>query len=212
MQDDFSTYLGHVERTVTECERDGKPARSITLERTYDTTPGDLWDAITSPERLPRWFMPVSGDLQLNGRYQFEGNAGGVITTCDPPRHLAATWEMGAGTSWVEVSITPVGPDQCRLTLSHICPFDDHFKKYGPGAVGIGWELGLVGLTVHLTNAESERFDEERFASSTEGKTFMTSSSLRWRQAAVAAGEDLSVAVAAEKLTTAFYTGEESED
>ena len=26
--------------------------------------------------------------------------------------------------------------------------------KYGPGAVGVGWELGLMGLAMHLTAAD----------------------------------------------------------
>lgn len=39
-----------------------------------------MWDACTDPERIPRWFLPISGDLRLNGRYQLEGNAGGAIT------------------------------------------------------------------------------------------------------------------------------------
>jgi hypothetical protein len=62
----------------------------------------DVWDAITSAERIPRRFLPVSGDLRL-GRYQLQGNAGGEITGCNPPRHLRLSmWRMlmtRAGTS-----------------------------------------------------------------------------------------------------------------
>ena len=28
--------------------------------------------------------------------------------------------------------------------------------KYGPGAVGVGWELGLMGLAMHLTAADRD--------------------------------------------------------
>lgn len=210
MQFDFSTYLGGVTRTVSELEREGKPVRNVTLERSYDTTTDDLWDAITNPERLPRWFLPVRGELQLNGRYQFEGNAGGMITECVPPRLVSVTWEFGGGMSWVEVRIASEGIARSRLTLSHICPVDDHWEKYGPGAVGIGWDLGLCGLAVHLHDAGSDRFDEDVFAGSIEGKAFITSAIEDWRRAAVAAGQAPSLAEAAAKLTTSFYTGEES--
>ena len=44
-----------------------------------------MWDACTDPERIGRWFLPVSGDLRLGGRYQLEGNAGGEILRCEPP-------------------------------------------------------------------------------------------------------------------------------
>lgn len=210
MQFDFNAYLGAVTRTVSELEREGKPARNVTLERSYDTTTDDLWDAVTNPERLPRWFLPISGDLKLRGRYQFEGNAGGVITECVPPRFISATWEFGGGMSWVEVHITSEGAARSRLTLSHICPVDDHWQKYGPGAVGVGWDLGLSGLAVHLLDAGSDRFDEDAFTASVEGKAFIASVSEDWRRTAVAAGENPAQAEAAAKLTTAFYTGEES--
>ena len=34
-----------------------------------DAAIDDVWDACTNPERIPRWFLPVSGDLRLGGRY-----------------------------------------------------------------------------------------------------------------------------------------------
>ena len=93
-----------------------------------------------------------------------------------------------------------------RLTLSHICPVDDHLKKYGPGAVGVGWDLGLLGLALHLRDG-TEQFDEDAFAASAEGKAYITGASDDWKRAAVAAGEDAAAAQAAADLTTAFYTG-----
>lgn len=204
---DFEACLGAVTRTVSDLEREGKPARCVTLERSYDTTPDDLWDAVTNPERLPRWFAPVSGELKLGGRYQVQDNAGGVITECAAPHFFSVTWEFGGGISWVELRLTAEGEDRSRLALSHICPVDDHWNKYGPGAVGIGWDLGLVGLAVHLSAGDTDRFDENAFNASSEGKAFIVGCSDDWRRAAVAAGENPSQAEAAAKLTAAFYTG-----
>jgi hypothetical protein len=39
----------------------------------------DAWDGCPSLDRLPQWFLPVSGELRLGGRYQLEGNAGGTV-------------------------------------------------------------------------------------------------------------------------------------
>ena len=50
--------------------------------------------------------------------------------------------------------------------------------------------------------------DEAAFAASRCGKAFVTGSSERWGQAAVAAGADPDAARAALRRTTAFYTGE----
>lgn len=203
----LESCFGAVTRTVSELEREGKPARNVTLERSYDTTPEDLWDAMTNPERLPRWFAPVSGELKLGGRYQVENNAGGVITECVPPRYFSVTWEFGGGMSWVELRIMAEGEERSRMTLSHICPLDDHWKKYGPGAVGVGWDLGLVGLAFHLSARDAERIDENAFGASSEGKFYIADCSEDWRRAAVAGGEDPSRAEAAAKLVTAFFTG-----
>ena len=124
----------------------------IVAERSYPTSADDVWDALTSPERLPRWFMPISGDLELGGRYQLEGNAGGTIDTCDPPKHLGVTWEFGGSVGWVDVYVAGAG-DDTTLRLEHVGlvdDFDDKWDEFGPGAVGVGWDLSLLGLGEHL--------------------------------------------------------------
>jgi uncharacterized protein YndB with AHSA1/START domain len=65
MEIDVVRVLGLVTRKVRNFEKDGKPASTVTLSRLYDTTADDLWDALTSKERIPRWFLPVEGDLRL---------------------------------------------------------------------------------------------------------------------------------------------------
>lgn len=67
-------------------------AYHVVLERRFETDTADLWSALTSAERLARWFEPTSGDLSLGGRYRL-GDSGteGVILRCEPPRHLAIT-------------------------------------------------------------------------------------------------------------------------
>ena len=208
MMPGFDAHPGAVARTVTALERDGTPARAVTLERSYDTAAADLWDAVTNPERLARWFLPVSGDLRAGGRYQFEGNAGGTITGCVPPRSVLATWEFAGGVSWVELRIAPEGDARARLALSHICPVDDHWRTYGPAAAGIGWDLGLLGRAVHLSGSGPDRLADDAFAASAEGRAFITGAGEDWRRAAVAAGESPAWAEAAARLTAAFYTGE----
>jgi uncharacterized protein YndB with AHSA1/START domain len=67
----------------------------LLIRRTYDATPEDVCDALTDPERLVRWFLPITGDLRVGGRYSLEGNAGGQIMHCDKPREIRVTWEFG---------------------------------------------------------------------------------------------------------------------
>ena len=201
-------HLSSVDRSVSSQDRDGKPARAVTLSRSYDTTLDDLWDALTNGERIPRWFLPITGDLEPGGRYQLEGNAGGTITTCRPQSHFALTWEFDGDVSWVAPRLSDDGPGRARLTLTHTVLLSEHWDEYGPGAVGVGWELGLMGLASHLAHPSASKPDEVAFATSPDGKAIITGSSEAWGQAAVAAGTDPDAARAAANRTTAFYTGE----
>lgn len=207
MELNTESQLGAVERTVSSLERDGQPARAVTITRRYATTVEDLWDAITTAERIARWFLPISGDLELGGRYQLEGNAGGTITHCEPPSSLALTWEFGGDVSWVDVELSRDGPE-ARLALTHTALLTDHWHEFGPGAVGVGWEMGLLGMELHLTRPNEPKIDEQTFHTTAEGKALLTGSSEAWGRAAIAAGADLEAALAAARRTTAFYTGD----
>ena len=74
---DVETHLGAVGRSVSVVERDGRPARAVTLVRSFPVAVADLWDAVTNPERLAQWFVPIAGELRPGGQYQLEGHAGG---------------------------------------------------------------------------------------------------------------------------------------
>ena len=211
MDFDVESHLGAVERSVSSLERDGKPARAVTLSRRFATTVEDLWDAVTNRERIPRWFLPIGGELELGGRYQLEGNAGGEITACERPSHFALTWEFGGDVSWVEVRLSDDGAGGARLALTHTALLSKHWNEYGPGAVGVGWEMGLLGLALHLAQPAAPKPDEAAFAASRDGKAFITGSSAGWERAAVAAGAAPDAARAAARRTTAFYTGESAE-
>ena len=211
MELDIAGNLGAVVRSVSEVEVEGQPARAITIARSFATTVDDLWDALTNGERIPRWFLPVSGELALGGRYQFEGNAGGLITECERPSLLAATWEFAGDVSWVEVRLSDDGPDHARLILTHTMRLSDQWDTYGPGATGVGWEGGLLGLALHVEEPDEPALDEASFTASEAGKAYYAGSSEAWGEAAVASGDDPAAARAAARRTAAFYTGEPEE-
>lgn len=201
--------IGAVRRGLTTVEHRGAPARALIAEQTYAADAADVWDALTDPERLPRWFLPVEGDLRVGGRYQLVGNAGGTIERCEPPRSLAVTWEYGEGVSWVEVDLTE-SAGRTTLVLRHIAHPDERWERYGPGAVGIGWDMTLLGLALHLATGEGN--DPEAFmawATSEDGQAFMRGSNDGWYDADVADGAEPAGARARADRTLAFYTGQE---
>jgi uncharacterized protein YndB with AHSA1/START domain len=208
----MKNVFGAESRRVENREHLGKPALVVVAARTYDTTVDDLWDAITTPARLVRWFLPIEGELKLGGRYQLKGNAGGTITRCDRPDALDLTWEFGGGTSWVTLRLARDG-GKARLTLEHIAHRDgigeDHLKQFGPGAVGIGWDLSFHGLERHIA-APDVAIDAAAAAAwtqSDDGKAFMRASGEAWGAAHAASGEEPGEARAKAERTIAAYTG-----
>ena len=208
MEFDVTAELDAAGRSVSSLEHDGQPARAVALSRSYPTTLEDLWDLSTNKERIPRWFLPVTGDLRRGGRYQLEGNAGGVITDCNPPSSFSITWEFCQDVSWLEVRLESDGPDRAWLTLAHTARHSDHWETYGPGALGVGWELGFLGLAIHVSRPSEPKPDEAAFVASPCGKAFIEGSCRQWGQADVTAGADPDSALAAARRTCAFYSGE----
>jgi uncharacterized protein YndB with AHSA1/START domain len=209
MKLDIARHFGAVSRVVTNREIDGKPAAVVVATRNYDTTIDDAWEALTSAERIPRWFLPITGDLKLGGRYQLQGNAGGTITACEPPHRLCVTWEFGGDVSWVTITLTEHGA-QTRLELEHAAHVKPEFwNQFGPGAVGVGWDGALMGLAEYLASSVAiDRKEADAWQASDEGKAFYRICGEAWGRADIANGTDETEAKARAARTTAFYCGE----
>lgn len=194
-------------REVLTGSRDGMTTKIAVATRSYPTPQADLWDAVTNPERIPRWFLPVTGELELGGHYQLIGNAGGVVEVCEPNERFAITWEMGGMVSWVEVTLTPDG-DGTTLALRHEAPFNEEFwTQFGPGAVGVGWDLGLMGLGMHFeSDAPVDPSTAEEWSVSPDGIAFVRAAAAGWADAAIADGDDPAAAREAADRTITFYT------
>lgn len=206
----FEKFMTGTDRRVVSGSVDGQPTEIIIVGRTYPTDLLDMWDAVSNPDRISRWFLPISGDLKLGGRYQFEGNAGGTIEECVENERIKATWEFGGGVSWVTVIITPQ-PDGTRFELQHEGHITPGFTDvYGPGAGGVGWDGGILGLGLHIADPTGQRppeADLEWYATE-DGKAFYTASAAAWGQADIEAGTPTDAATERAENTRAFYTGE----
>lgn len=207
---DIVREIDAIQREVGSGRIAAGEGRTVRLRRTYDAPVNDVWDALTNPERIRRWFLPISGDFRLGGRYQFEGNAGGEIVSCERPHRLRVTWAYGediapADVSELEVRLTSASEQSTTLELEHtaIVP-EDRWDEYGPGAVGVGWDGGILGLSLHLRGESIA--DPVAWPLSDEGRDFYTRSSRAWGAANEAAGADPAVAAQAAANTTAFYT------
>jgi uncharacterized protein YndB with AHSA1/START domain len=147
---DIDSQLNAIHREVERQPAAGGAGErvSVLLRRGYDTPIQDVWDAVTQPDRIQRWLMPISGELRVGGTFQLEGNAGGEILTCEPPRLLRVTF--GDPNSIVEVRLTSQDGGDTVLELEHTVPIE--MAQSGAGAlyVGPGWDGALMGLGLFL--------------------------------------------------------------
>ncbi len=203
---DTDHRLAAVTRTVEGSDREG-PYKAVVATERYPSPVEDVWDALTDAERLGRWFLPVTGELRLGGTYQLEGNAGGEVLECEPPERFVVTWVYDGNVSWVEVALEPEG-DGTRMRLAHTCHVDNPFwDQFGPGATGVGWELGLLGLSLHLaTGTRVDRQAVEAWTTGREGLRLARESATAWGEADAAGGEDPDVARRRADEVGTFYT------
>lgn len=204
---DPAATAGLVTREVRSGARDGEPTRVVVARRTFDAERSEVWDAVTNPERIPRWFLPISGDLRPGGHYQLEGNAGGTVEQCDPPASFSVTWEFAGQVSWVEVTLSPAA-EGTVVEVAHEAPLDpDFWAQYGPGATGVGWDLGLLGLGLHLeTRAPLDPAQAAAWPLTASGSAFVRHAASGWAAGAIGDGDDPDAAHEAAERTIAFYT------
>ncbi len=190
METDIVKIVGAVARKVRSRNYEGQPAKVVLATRTYNAEIADVWDALTNVERIPRWFLPISGELKLGGYYQLEGNASGEVTSCDPPNSFGVTWEFGSEVTWLNIKLTDEG-EMTGFQLEHIAHVtDERWAEFGPGAVGVGWDMGLMGLEQHLvTGASVDPAQMQGWIASDAGKQFVRASSYSWCAAAIGSGD-----------------------
>jgi uncharacterized protein YndB with AHSA1/START domain len=179
---DIAAEVKAIHRAVARrptAEADGEEV-AVVLRRSYPADAADVWDALTNPDRVKRWFLPVSGDLREGGTFQTEGNAGGDILRCDPPRLLRISW--GGPTSIVELRLSE-GDGDTTVELAHSVPLEIAGSGAGALFVGPGWDITLLGLAAHFRNEVLDGWEGTR-----EGLDFAALSIDAWEATVAASG------------------------
>ena len=183
--------INAVRRTVGRRTLEAGEARTVTISQSYAADQADVVGRDHQRRAHPPLVPARHGRPAPGGRYQLEGNAGGTIETCDPPNGFTATWEYGGEVSWIEVRLTEEALTGTRFELEHIAHADDEqWTEFGPGAVGVGWDLGIVGLGLHLVSGETvDPAEVAAWSASDDGRRFMTRSATAWGEAVAADGD-----------------------
>jgi uncharacterized protein YndB with AHSA1/START domain len=181
---DIASQLKAIHREVGKRPIENGEGVAVLLRRSYDAPIEDVWDALTDPDRMKRWFLPVSGDLRVGGTFQLEGNAGGEILTCEPPRLLKVTF--GGPTSVVELRLSPAGDSNTVLELEHTVPIEMAGSGAGALYVGPGWDGALMALALFLSGEVID--DPVAAANSPQGQEFSRQSVHAWVSAVESSG------------------------
>lgn len=207
---DVDHQINAVARDVGTRTIEAGEAHVVNIGQSYDTDVDDLWEAVTTASRISRWFLPITGDLRLGGTYQLEGQAGGTVLTCDPPRSFTATWEYGGNTSWIDVTVAADGEDRSRLTVEHIIAGDDEiWRDFGPGGVGVGWDSILLALAIHVRTGESvDPSFGQQWTGTPDGRRFLKLANDGWYTAHVALGVDPAAARETADRCAVAYLGD----
>jgi len=137
---DLGTYIDH----------DGRPA--VRFERTYPHPIARVWEAVTQPEDLKRWFPSgVTHDARVGGTIAFQGDpysdpATGTILAFDPPTTFSFTW----GPDELHVTLEEQG-ESCRLVLVNVLSEGDAAARNASG-----WTICLAELDKVLAGESSE--------------------------------------------------------
>jgi uncharacterized protein YndB with AHSA1/START domain len=198
---DIARQIGAISRDVSRQHTESGESVAVTLQRRYDADQADVWQAITDPDRIRRWFLPLTGDLREGGNFQLEGNASGDIMTCEPPRHLMVTF--GGESSIVDVLLSDDG-QQTLLKLTHSVPIELAGSGAGALYVGPGWDGALLGLALHLAGEVTG--DPVAAANSPEVQDFSVGSISQWVAAIDASGTaDADAISAAQQVSLAQF-------
>lgn len=176
--------LDEFQREVGTRQIPGGLARTAILRRVYDAPIEEVWDAITNPERLTRFFLPISGDLREGGRFSIMYNASGEILRCDPPKLVTMSWEAHEGkpADQVELRLAASG-GKTTLEIEHASVsgvFLSSDPKTGMWGVGTGWEGPLRYLAKYLAGELPDAPTTEWYQPNEQDEKLANDAALLW--------------------------------
>jgi uncharacterized protein YndB with AHSA1/START domain len=140
-------------------------ARVAVFTRVYDAEVADVWSACTEPERLARWYVPVSGDLRVGGTFAQKNMGSGEIVECEPPAHLRLS--LGGAADEIELWLRAAPGGGTELELQHATTLDAHEiggQMYDAiFCMGGGYYPRLYALDLHLRGELPEAWDPAAF-------------------------------------------------
>jgi uncharacterized protein YndB with AHSA1/START domain len=126
---------------------------AVRVHDLYATDIGDLWSALTEPERLARWIAHVEGELSLGGsfnaRFTSSWEGPGRIDVCEPPQRLLLTMNPGRDDETVIEAMLTAEDGGTRLVVE-----ERGLPVAALAAHGAGWQAHLEDLAAFVDGRE----------------------------------------------------------
>ncbi|MGD8417505.1 MAG: SRPBCC domain-containing protein [Pseudomonadales bacterium] len=74
--------------------------QTVRFERFAACPPARVWQAVSEPEALGRWFLGTTMERHEGGRFDFRDAWGGQITSFEPERRITYTADAGGFTDF----------------------------------------------------------------------------------------------------------------
>jgi uncharacterized protein YndB with AHSA1/START domain len=140
--------------TILGSLREENGAGTVHIEDVYPTDIDDLWSAITTPERLARWIVTVTGDVAAGKDLGLDFRSGwrgfGRVEVCDAPRHLRVdVWSDEDAPGLIDATLVEEAGGTRLVIEESGLPLDAY------PAHGAGWQAHLEDLADYLAGRET---------------------------------------------------------
>lgn len=200
-----------VRRALEIDVQDAQVRTTLDLTTNIALAPAQLWPLLTTADGLASWYGPVTGELEVGGRYTAPGGASGRILDVAVPHKLSLTWEYGENADPLQIHLDPEDDGTTLLRLRHVAGIPrEVFDRFGPGAAAVGWEIALLGLAAATDGWRASCMEPvpaptPLWLASSDGAAHVQAWAVRWAAEAVAAGVDEETARRGERETAAAY-------
>jgi uncharacterized protein YndB with AHSA1/START domain len=144
---------------------------SFVLERVLPAPIELAWDYLTERTRLPLWLAgavleaKLGGAIDLDfdliqcpGRENMHGTMSGFITSFEPPRLLAYSWNEGGASadpaSTVTFELIPLDEEETKLILTHT-----RIRREELSGIAAGWHVHIDVLEHRISDTDLPHFE-----------------------------------------------------
>ena len=148
-----NSWVPTTERTFGRRQIQSGHALMMMITRTIPHPIGEVWAALTDPDRLEQYVGRPEGDLRRGGNYELPDGTRGSVLRCDPPRLLTlSVLRPGGHSAELELHLA-AAESRTHIDLKYASVRKGFVlidAASGEWAAGPGWEFFLDSLADFL--------------------------------------------------------------